>query len=241
MTQWDGHFPEKKLFLYNLKRQLAKKGLTKEANLLSRVIDCSSFMHSTEWRHDGRPYAINKFYVPINEVDNYTEEILSEIERVVPAIMTQTAPFWSYDCGILPILEVPPEDENIPLNNASLGSNGTIQYDKLRFRSKTETKIYDELKKRKVLFFPNAICVLGGIDKKKEPDFLVCHDGKWGILEINGDDYHTPANSTYDHERARLFQIYGLSFIQFYDAHKCYTEPEKVVTEFLTLLAKQKS
>jgi hypothetical protein len=120
--------------------------------------------------------------------------------------------------------------------------------DELRFRSKAEIAIYEELKHRDVLIFPNPAAVLGssaseyGADvEKREPDLLVCYRGKWGILEINHDGFHSGIVTTNkDHERARKFQHYGVFFIQAYDYDKCRADPVGVVDEFLKLLANHK-
>src|SRR5262245_40986578 len=48
------------------------------------------------------------------------------------------------------------------LNNCYFKTEETITHDELSFRSKAEIAIYDELKKRRLLFFPNAAAVLGG-------------------------------------------------------------------------------
>jgi very-short-patch-repair endonuclease len=79
---------------------------------------------------------------------------------------------------------------------------------------------------------------MGGKNIKREPDFLVCQDGKWGILEVMGEDFHPRAAD--DHDRASLFEDYGLYFIKFYDAKKCREKPNEVVEDFLRRLAKAK-
>lgn len=135
------------------------------------------------------------------------------------------------------MLEAPPDDESSLSNSASLVSNGTIEHDGLRFRSRSEIKIYDALKKRNVLFFANATAVLGGKAVKREPDFLVCQNGKWGILEVMGDQYHPSNTAIRDHDRARLFKGYGLFCIEFFNATRCYNEPNEVVDDFLKLLS----
>ena len=71
---------------------------------------------------------------------------------------------------------------------------------------------------------------------KKEPDFLVCLNGKWGILEVMGETFHPSATAIRDHDRARLFKDYGLVVIEFYDASRCYSDPEAVVDDFLRRL-----
>jgi very-short-patch-repair endonuclease len=70
----------------------------------------------------------------------------------------------------------------------------------------------------------------------REPDFLVCKDGHWGVLEVDGDLYHSRAAK--DHERDRLFRACGIKVVERYTANRCYREPEKVVGEFLVLLDK---
>jgi len=121
-------------------------------------------------------------------------------------------------------------------------------YDGLRFRSWGEIAIYKELRQRNVLFLPNALAVLGttGTEygekvKRLEPDFLVFYKGKCGILEVNGDAFHSgPIKTAEDHDRARKFQKYGLYFIQAYSADRCKEKPMDVVDEFLMLLEKHK-
>src|SRR5262245_58895829 len=110
-----------------------------------------------------------------------------------------------------------PEDG---LNNCFFQTESIRTHDDLRFRSPAEVAIYDELKKRELLFFPNPAAVFGGKipKKKREPDFLIFNDdGKLGILEIIGATYHTSTNSTQDHERVRSFKRFGILFIEFFD------------------------
>ena len=139
--------------------------------------------------------------------------------------------------------EVEAREESQPgdvgLNNCFFKTEKTITHDGLRFRSRAEIAIYDELKSRKVLFFPNAAAVLGGTQlAPREPDFLICNDGKWGILEVNGPCHDTTAVK--DHNRGRLFQLHGLLCFQCYDADRCQSDAKGVVDEFLSILAQFK-
>ena len=153
-----------------------------------------------------------------------------------------------YNIDVKIKLLAPQEQRTIGINNCFFKQESTTLHDELRFRSKSEVVIYDELKQRDVLFFPNPAAILGvsaseygAAVKKKEPDFLICYKGKWGILEINGDYHHSGiANTTKDHERARQFQHYGIFFIQAYDGDKCKSDPVGIVDEFLKLLASHK-
>jgi hypothetical protein len=123
------------------------------------------------------------------------------------------------------------------INNCFFKTEKTIKHDELNFRSNPEITIYEELKKRDLLFFPNPAAILGGSEPdKREPDFLVCHKGKWGVLEVMGDTYHT--NAAKDHNRGRLFKAYGLTCVEFFTADDCVNDPEAVVDRFLSILAK---
>jgi hypothetical protein len=118
-----------------------------------------------------------------------------------------------------------------------LAAKGPLEHDGLRFRSWTETRIYDALKRRPVLFFPNPAAVLGGgQEEQREPDFLICFQGKWGLLEVMGEPYHPAATAMKDHERARSFRDFGLRIAEFYAAARCFGEPEAVVEDFLRRL-----
>lgn len=108
----------------------------------------------------------------------------------------------------------------------------------LLFRSPVEITIAKTLDRYRVLFLPNCMARLGLPDSRenKEADFLVCYEGKWGILEINGDTYHI--NSAKDHNRGRLFKMHGIKVFEPYEASRCIKEPTKVVQEFLELIKK---
>lgn len=106
----------------------------------------------------------------------------------------------------------------------------------LNFRSKGEEYIAKELEKKGVLFFPNCVCRLGRPQNRfrREPDFLVCYQGKWGILEV--DDPHFHSQAAKDHERDRLFKTYGIRIIEHFDYEDCLREPGSVVQKFLSIL-----
>lgn len=87
-----------------------------------------------------------------------------------------------------------------------------------------------------VLYFPLAAAVSGR--RKLEPDFLVCNsDGKWGILEVHGDNFHPPETAAKEHERGRWFKERGVRVFEVYGASECYNDPDGVVERFLKLLA----
>ena len=106
----------------------------------------------------------------------------------------------------------------------------------LRFRSKVETRIAEALERRAVLYFPLPAARLGTRNERqtREPDFLVCHNGRWGILEVDG-PWHTgrPAD---DHSRDRLFRNHCLQVTEHYNADECFENADKVVDGFLNIL-----
>lgn len=128
-------------------------------------------------------------------------------------------------------------EEDIGLNNCFFKTETIIEHDGLRFRSPAEIPIYKELKKRQLLFFPNAAAVLGVSGLKREPDFLICLKGRWGILEVMGKEHHNETTAVKDHERARLFKEHGIMCIEFFPGGRCLFNPSGVVDEFLKILA----
>jgi hypothetical protein len=121
-------------------------------------------------------------------------------------------------------------------NQAVSNQNTQIHvWEGLRFRSQTEVKIAQAFDRAGVLFFPNCKARLGQSNNRanREPDFLVCHKGKWGILEVDGEPYHPATRTTQDHAKDRLFKPHGIRFFEHYDAQECYNKPDQVVREFL--------
>jgi len=110
----------------------------------------------------------------------------------------------------------------------------TKDYRGMRFQSDVEIKICAAFEKSGVLFFPLPIANCAGA--QKIPDFLVCFEGKWGVLEVDGESYHTAKSKPREDERDRWFKRHGIRVIEHYAAKVCWNEPEGVINEFLTLL-----
>jgi hypothetical protein len=141
-------------------------------------------------------------------------------------------------------MELPPVHRGDSGRNvafSAVAETEIFEYDGLRFRSPAEIAIYKVLKQRAVLFLPNAAAVLGKTGRKREPDFLVCSGGKWGVLEVMGKRYHTTENALADHNRADKFENFGLSYVKFCEGADCLRNPEEVVDDVLKRLALQKS
>ncbi|MEZ4562570.1 MAG: hypothetical protein R2853_07515 [Thermomicrobiales bacterium] len=170
-------------------------------------------------------------------------QIRGEIAAVIPH------PLWLRDINIragLVALEPDWHAEMVAMargkdvNNQAPGDGADKIWNRLRFRSSTEIKIAEALDKKGVLFFPLCRARLNGPQGRviREPDFLICHRGKWGILEVDGAPYHPRQRTTQDHERDRLFKQHGIRTVTHYDSTECYFTPEKVVSEFLAILDK---
>lgn len=109
----------------------------------------------------------------------------------------------------------------------------------LGFRSVTEVVVAKALEATNVLFLP--LCAtrvtLGGEQRGTLfPDFLVCADGKWGIMEVDGEPYHPPGTAAKDHRRDRYFKQYGIKVVEHYTATECFNDPDGTVRKFLAML-----
>lgn len=123
------------------------------------------------------------------------------------------------------------------VNQAPDLPNGQILiWNNLRFRSEPERRIAAALDASRVLFFPNCMARLSDGERRvnREPDFLACEGGKWGIMEIDGTAYH--ASAARDHERDRLFRTYGIRVVERFTATECLSNAPGVVRRFLEVL-----
>ncbi|MBO0350489.1 hypothetical protein J0895_15575, partial [Phormidium pseudopriestleyi FRX01] len=94
------------------------------------------------------------------------------------------------------------------------------------FRSLAEVKIAEALDRAGVLFFPNATARLTTAEGRtnQTPHFLVCSDGKLGILVVNREEDEV--------ETDRLLQSQGILIIHHYPVTECTEESDRVVLEF---------
>jgi hypothetical protein len=115
-----------------------------------------------------------------------------------------------------------------------------VTWNNLRFRSASEVRIAEALERvdrPPVLFLPNCMARLGFSHREnREADFLICHKGKWGILEVDGPLSHPPSRKVDDDERARLFKAHGIRLVEHFDAGNCLEDADGVVKRFLYLL-----
>jgi hypothetical protein len=112
-----------------------------------------------------------------------------------------------------------------------------LTWNNLRFRSASEVRIAEALEREQVLFLPNCLARLGFSHREnREADFLICHKGKWGIIEVDGPLAHPPARKADDDERARLFKAHGIRLLEHFDAGNCLENADGIVKRFLYLL-----
>ena len=103
----------------------------------------------------------------------------------------------------------------------------------LRFHSQEQVKIAEALDRANILFFPNSKARLTTPEgrQNQEPDFLIFHQGKLGILEI----WHPDTKK--DEERDRFFASHGILIIHYCDVNRCSEESDRIVQEFLDILS----
>ena len=129
-----------------------------------------------------------------------------------------------------------------PSNQANSGVRAPYEWFGMYFRSQVEMKVAQELHKRGVTFFANTrgcYSLEGSPVSKKllngrvELDFLVFHQGKCLILEIDG--IHHKKQTERDYSRDRVLLREGISTVRF-TAKECQERTADVVTEFLSIL-----
>jgi hypothetical protein len=125
------------------------------------------------------------------------------------------------------------------VDNQAIGFQATRTYEGLRFRSESEVRIAQALDRAGVMFVPNCRARIGSVGRRRncEADFLVMADGRWGVLEVDGEQWHVGLASR-DHERDRPFHFHGAHKVQRFDAGDCFENPDGVVKKFLSLLRK---
>ncbi len=127
--------------------------------------------------------------------------------------------------------------------NQAAGELAPRTWSGMRFRSESELRLAQALDRAGVLFFPDALARLGPprARQNREADFLVCWQGAWGILEVDGAPFHGQDRAVVDVERDQLFLQHGLVVIEHVDAAHCFAAPDRVVAAFLALLQQRQS
>lgn len=113
-----------------------------------------------------------------------------------------------------------------------------IAWHGLTLRSQSEVKIAKVLDNRGILFLAAAKIRLSTESHRqtREVDFLILHQGRWGILEVDG-PHHQHAQQA-DQWRDARFRDQGIAVSRF-PADQCYRHPDQVVDSFLAALLQQ--
>jgi hypothetical protein len=115
-----------------------------------------------------------------------------------------------------------------------------LKYNEMKFGSATEIRVAQELERRKILFFPLPLAVRADTGKNfqdhREPDFLICHEGVWGILEVA---FHQGRYEK-DKQKDEWFKKSGILCVEHYTAEECYGRTTSVVDRFLSILEQHK-
>lgn len=111
-----------------------------------------------------------------------------------------------------------------------------IKWHGLILRSNSEVKIAKELDLQGILFIAGAKIRLNTESRRqtREVDFLIHHNGQWGILEVDGPHHQHSVEA--DGWRDKRFEEHGIRVMRF-SADRCYSEPRIVIAEFLAELA----
>jgi hypothetical protein len=115
-----------------------------------------------------------------------------------------------------------------------------LKYNEMKFGSATEIRVAQELERRKILFFPLPLAVRAETGTNfldhREPDFLICHEGVWGILEVA---FHK-GRYEQDKQKDEWFKESGILCVEHYTAEECYENTTSVVNRFLSILKQHK-
>lgn len=125
--------------------------------------------------------------------------------------------------------------------NQNVYQQQPIVWRNVRFSSEPEVKIAQALERAGIMYIPNCLVRAGSPNEmvSRFPDFLICFDGKWGILEVDGQKYHQ-GRATEDHERSRIMERHGgIAYLTRFDYQRCMNDPDGVIKDFIEVL-KQK-
>ncbi|WP_236721482.1 pentapeptide repeat-containing protein [Trichormus sp. NMC-1] len=183
-------------------------------------------------------------FTPINEViceyvyiinvnDDETKKRIPNNGNFEPG---EFARLWQRNDSIL--RNIPQVDNTINNQGVQFFNQNIYDWQRLKFKSKTEIKIAEALERAGVLFFPNCLARLNTVSGRgnKEPDFLICYNGQWGILEVDGPHHDTPEQRFKDEETDQSFKKNGIKVVERFDAERCYNNPDEVVQEFFNMI-----
>ncbi len=132
--------------------------------------------------------------------------------------------------------EIIPNEAADNQESQSTPENCIYSWNGYNLRSEEHVKIASALERIGILFIPNPklrLTTSEGRDNQ-EFDFMIMHQGKWGILQINGEELPP---ELVNYEENRLLQYHGIRLVYNCDVTRCGGEPDRVVQEFLETLS----
>jgi hypothetical protein len=171
-------------------------------------------------------------------ISSYVHE---QIAEVIKAVMGSITYDYQVDIAKYDVdwrMRLVAEADTGKVTNQNNWVKNPLVYMGMKYSSSPEVKIAEALEKDGIMYFPNCAVRVGTANNRQSyvPDFLILHMGKWGILEVDGQTYHTPKSATKDHERSQLIQSHGKLYVARFDAMRCKDDPVGVIDEFLKLL-----
>jgi len=137
--------------------------------------------------------------------------------------------------------------EGRPSPEANAKGNYQLEWGGLYLRSEAERRIAEALDQRGILFFANsrgrvsledAAISTNELNGRVEADFLVFHQGKCLVLEVDGQHHLEDEQAVRDYGRDRMLLRAGLPTIRF-TGKNCLERPQAVVDECLSILQAQ--
>jgi hypothetical protein len=124
-------------------------------------------------------------------------------------------------------------------------SENTINWNGFCFHSDAQLKIAETLDRTSTLFIPNSQLRLATPDGRQnlEADFLIFHQGKLGLLKIDGETFDRTETDEETGDTAdatirdRPFLDSGVFLVKHYEAIQCSEQPDLVVQDFLETLS----
>ena len=134
-----------------------------------------------------------------------------------------------------------------PMSGSQSGNgagSGVIEWGGLYLRSEAELRIAKALDQQEILFFANARGRVSLMDApvsndqsngRMEADFMIFHQGKCLILEVDGQHHSEGGQTIRDYARDRMLLRAGLPTVRF-TGRDCLDRPQAVVAECLSIL-----
>lgn len=246
-------------FQYSMARYLIEGDERDEARVLlacrlEAKAEERSFVYDTYTMDESHEFClVLRFYGPRKVYDSLIDQSFGggttrvAFERAARALMPSGFETVVVE-GALAMVEGHPPDwrnellallDGKDVDNQAVGFKATRTYEGLRFRSESEVRVAQALDRAGVMYMPNCRARIGSLDRRRniEADFVVMVGGKWGVLEVDGEQWHV-GHAARDHERDRPFHFHGAKIVQRFDAGECFENADGVVRKFLALLAR---